>query len=656
MTWRAPHRSSSARAVNIWPGFVDALSALLMVVIFVLMVFMVAQFYLSNVLTGREDLLGRLNDRISELNAQVDLERQENADLRARYAELSDDLQISVSERDALADTMADLQGERDDLSTRLSRVLAANDDLLSEIDLLDTRLATASQTIDADRETIELQLRDIARLEADIRALTQTKDVLEVELASLGLALQASREEAEELGVSLADQTSLIDLLRQDLASAEEDNLALTQSLSDADSQRARLTESIAALETERETLAAALAEQELQLAAMLEAEARLRETLAGAEEALTQSELSVDELTAAVDDQREQLARRAAALATAEASLADAQQDLGLSQEEIDALTGQLQLSGEEVITLRQMLDQQGEDLAAATDQVEDLTLELRISEEDRTRIMDEMGALRDRSQALETQLSTAEERTVLMQTMIDEQDVQIATLDDLLADSERTRTTDQEVAASQIDALTEQLDGLRSEILTLQQALTDTETTVTDQDLEIASLTSRLNQALVQRVEELGRYRSEFFGRLRSVLGSRNDIRVVGDRFVFQSEVLFASGSATLEPGGAVELGEFADTLLELTSEFPPEVDWILRVDGHTDVRPISTAAFRSNWELSTARALEVVEFLEGRGIPPERLAAAGFGEFQPLDPRQTESAYQRNRRIELKLDQR
>ncbi len=656
MTWRTPHRASSARAVNIWPGFVDALSALLMVVIFVLMVFMVAQFYLSNVLTGREDLLGRLNDRIAELNAQVDLERQENADLRARFAELSDDLQITVSERDDLSDSMADLRGERDDLSSRLSSVLAANEDLLSEIDLLDTRLATASQTIDADRETIELQLRDIARLEADIRALTQTKDVLEAELASLGLALQASREEAEALGVSLADQTSLAALLRQDLATVEQDNLALSEILRD----------------------------RELELGALLEEQARLQETLTGTEEALAQSDLSVEELTAAVTDQRQRLALRAAALTALEEALAAreatvAAQSQALSEQEqaiaaldgtVETLTGQLQLSGDEVIALRQLLDERGADLAALRarldesqaaevavgEQVEALTLELRISEEDRTRILDELGALRDRSQILETQLSTAEERTVLMQAMIDDQDVQITDLAGALAASERTRTSDQEIAASQIDALTEQLDGLRGQILELQQALSDTESTVTDQDLEIASLTSRLNQALVQRVEELGRYRSEFFGRLRAVLGSRSDIRVVGDRFVFQSEVLFASGSATLQPSGADELGEFADTLLDLTSEFPPEVDWILRVDGHTDIRPISTAAFRSNWELSTARALEVVEFLEGRGIPPERLAAAGFGEFQPLDPRPTESAYQRNRRIELKLDQR
>jgi chemotaxis protein MotB len=153
----------------------------------------------------------------------------------------------------------------------------------------------------------------------------------------------------------------------------------------------------------------------------------------------------------------------------------------------------------------------------------------------------------------------------------------------------------------------------------------------------------------------VQELARYRSEFFGRLREVLGERSDIRIVGDRFVFQSEVLFDTGEATLNPAGEAQLASFADTLREIAGSIPAEIDWILRVDGHTDVRPISSARFPSNWELSTARATEVVKYLISRGIPPRRLVAAGFGEYQPLEPGNTEEAYRRNRRIEFKLDQ-
>ncbi len=166
----------------------------------------------------------------------------------------------------------------------------------------------------------------------------------------------------------------------------------------------------------------------------------------------------------------------------------------------------------------------------------------------------------------------------------------------------------------------------------------------------------LGKRLNAALARKVQELSRYRSEFFGRLRVVLGNRPDIRVVGDRFVFQSEVLFASGSAELGKEGQEQMARLAATLKSIAAKIPPEVDWVLRVDGHTDDVPISTARFPSNWELSTARAISVVKFLISQGIPPGRLAAAGFSEFQPLDTKEDEISRRRNRRIEMKLDQR
>ena len=180
---------------------------------------------------------------------------------------------------------------------------------------------------------------------------------------------------------------------------------------------------------------------------------------------------------------------------------------------------------------------------------------------------------------------------------------------------------------------------------------------EKTINDKDVEIVSLTARLNQALVRRVDELSRSRSAFFGKLRDVLGDRPDVRVVGDRFVFQSELLFPVGSAELQPGGEEQLAAFAATLKRIAAQFPPDVDWLLRIDGHTDRQPIpSGGQFPTNWQLSTARALSVLNFLATQGIPPQRMAAAGFGEWQPLDPGNTPDAYRRNRRIEFRIDQR
>ena len=193
-------------------------------------------------------------------------------------------------------------------------------------------------------------------------------------------------------------------------------------------------------------------------------------------------------------------------------------------------------------------------------------------------------------------------------------------------------------------------------REQIERLNAALQASEARTKDSQVQIADLGRRLNLALASRVEELARYRSEFFGRLREALGDRGDVRVVGDRFVFQSEVLFLSGSAELEPAGRQQLDGLAEALAQIAPRIPPDLNWVIQIDGHTDRRPIRTAQFPSNWELSTARAIAVVKYLMLRDIPAERLASAGFGEFQPLDPRDDEIGYRRNRRIEIKFTSR
>jgi chemotaxis protein MotB len=208
----------------------------------------------------------------------------------------------------------------------------------------------------------------------------------------------------------------------------------------------------------------------------------------------------------------------------------------------------------------------------------------------------------------------------------------------------------------ALAQIEVLSQQISALRRQLAALEEALGASEKRDKESQNRIADLGQRLNVALAQRVQELSRYRSEFFGRLRAILGNRPDIRVVGDRFVFQSEVFFDSGQATLLPEGQTELNSVANALTDLDKQIPSEIAWVLRVDGHTDVRPISSGLFKSNWELSSARAISVVQYLISLGVPAQRLVAAGFAEFQPLDTGATEDAYKRNRRIELKLTER
>ncbi len=258
-------------------------------------------------------------------------------------------------------------------------------------------------------------------------------------------------------------------------------------------------------------------------------------------------------------------------------------------------------------------------------------------------------------DSLSALESTLAASEAEQARLQSLLDSGEGAAARAGELegqlLAEQEATSR-----ALNQIDILNQQLAALRRQLAALEAALEASEARDRESQARIADLGSRLNVALAQRVQELARFRSDFFGRLRQILGNRPDIRIVGDRFVFQSEVLFALGQANLRPGPQPELDRVASAILELAGEIPPDIPWVLRVDGHTDDRPIATAQFPSNWHLSAARAIAVVRYLIDAGVPPEHLLAAGFGEFQPLDPGTTEEAYARNRRIEFKLTER
>ena len=392
--------SRNQHRTDIWPGFVDALAALLMVIIFLLMVFVIAQFFLNDALTGRDEALERLQVQVSNLADLLSLERQANEELRASTAKLSDELQASISISDGLKKQVKNLK-----LQAKTAEELAAN---------LKNELALSLSNIGANEEIIESQLTQINALRNDVES------------------LKALREELEEKVTQLLSKVSNKD------------------------------------------------------------------------EQLITEKKLS--------------------------------------------------------------------------------------------------------------------------------------------------------QTARAQIALLNKQVTALRKQILQIANILEASEKIAKKRRVKIVNLGKRLNAALASKVQELARYRSEFFGRLRDVLGSQPGIRIVGDRFVFQSEVLFSKGSDQLENEGQKQIQQLAGTLKAITVKIPKNIDWILRVDGHTDQIPIRTTRFPSNWELSTARAISVVKFLVQRGISPTNLAATGFGEFQPIDPRETEEAYIRNRRIELKLTQR
>ncbi len=559
---------SRGRPTDIWPGFVDALAALLVVILFLLVVFVLAQTFLSQALTEGDEALERLTTQINELGELLSLEREDNAELRLNIAQLSASLQQANE--------------DHDDLVLRLGEVTERNAALSGQVDVLlaraesaERKLGSAEQTVTTDRDSIRAQLSQIESLRRDVEALRRLRINLELQIAGPINSL-------EESGQDLATAREEAQGLQADLVTAEAESVNVQSLLNAALSDSANVQGQLDA--------------------------------------ALSDSANVQDQLKAALSES-----------ASARAQLAAALRDSALARTALAALE----------TTAGNLREQSAEFEAALADSSSAL------------------GALRDRTKELEARLATAAERTLLAQKEIEDRDIRLSELQALYltrdSDVEKQRTLSDQ-ASERVQALSRQVDALRQQLRALQQALGAAEIRDEEQQIVISSLGDRLNRALAARVEELSRYRSEFFGRLREVLGDRQDIQIVGDRFVFQSEVLFNSGSAELEDGGKLRLAELANTLLEISPDIPTDIPWILRVDGHTDAVPIHTDQFPSNWELSSARAISVVQFLIDQGVPAGRLAAAGFGQFQPLDEGFDEIANRRNRRIELKLTER
>lgn len=330
--------------------------------------------------------------------------------------------------------------------------------------------------------------------------------------------------------------------------------------------------------------------------------------------------------------------LSGRDQALQRLNAELAQLAQVLAMEQSaktqalrQVDELSASLASTSSERDALRLRLDQ----TAAALTQSQ---AQLESSQAQAARLSADIAALSELKKQLESEIAT---RLAELES----------TRDKLAAQTELSAKS-----AAQVELLNRQMAALRQQLdeisaaLALQRAASETK------DLQIEDLGRQLNLALAERVNELTRYRSNFFGKLREILGNREDIQIVGDRFVVPSELLFPSASDVLQPAGKLQLDHLAQTLREVTAEIPSDIEWVLRIDGHTDKQPINTARFPSNWELSSARAIAIVKYLVTAGIPAKHLAANGFGEFQPLDPGSSEAALARNRRIEIQLTNR
>ncbi|WP_171101737.1 peptidoglycan -binding protein [Ruegeria sp. HKCCD7255] len=553
---------------SVWPGFVDAITGLLMVLTFVLTIFMVVQFVLRETISGQEDELTALSDEVAALVGALGLEERENSRLEARLGALN----ATLAETE---DSLAAAQGRITDFETQVAALLADQDRAQGEI----------------------------ASLQALRDDLLSQQDELLSEQDALNLALAQSRQEID--------------------AQAEAARLAAAR--------REALEALVSDLETSGADQAAQISDLERQLSD--EESARLAE--AAAAEALRERLLNADtELTAmtlALEAQRKEAEETLTLLAAAQAARAELERQFG--ELNAEGLRAQLQAALDAQIAAQAEADSQrtlAEERAALLDIARDtLSEEQEISTEAQRQaalLNQQMSALRNQLGSLQALLDDYEERNSAA-------DIQIQTLGQDLnaalaraASEERRRRLLEEAERKRLEAEAEALAGQ--------------------------------NQNLAEQTEDLQRYRSEFFGRLRDVLGDQEGVRIEGDRFVFSSEVLFDIGSAELSIEGRREVAKVANILRSVAAEIPDGLNWVIRVDGHTDNIPlVSTGRYRDNWELSQGRALSVVRYMvDALGIPPERLAANGFGEFQPVNTDDTPEARAQNRRIELKLTER
>jgi chemotaxis protein MotB len=423
-------------------------------------------------------------------------------------------------------------------------------------------------------------------------------------------------RQQAELLGQELSTSLGIRDRLQTELGVAEGRLRDLTSSL-DAVRERGRELEVLLGSERNRSR---ALQDQ---LTTSQSRARELQDLLAAAERGKREAETSL----AAIDARAREQANRLAAL---EAARREGEARLTLSESQARTLAERLAAAEARMREVDGRLEDANKTIAADREKIE---VQLR-----------ELDALRRNIQTL-TILREQLERDLA-------QRIEEANRADQSAGEQRRLSSE---AQFRIDMLTRQIDSLQQQLARLEAVLEASETKSREQNVQIVDLGRRLNLALASKVEELARYRSEFFGRLREALGDSGTLRIVGDRFVFPAEVLFESGSATLEPQGVEQIRRVAAALREIAPRIPPDLNWVLQVDGHTDKRPISRN-FASNWELSQARALSVVRTLITEGIDPSRLSATGYAEFQPIDPRDDEQAYRRNRRIEIKLTDR
>ncbi len=627
---RASRRKPNSGA-NYWPGFVDALSTLLLVIIFLLSMFMLAQFFLAQEISGRDSALKKLNSQVAELTELLALEHESGKTLKLEIATLTESLSSLENEKSRLVTLLGEQSAKG---KAAENAIIAIQSRLDKEAKLRKdavAKLEKANRSIIILQREAEKASRSLSVLSANLSAEKQVKDKALDELGKQKEQIIILRDEMELAKAEAGKHKQVIQSLKKTAAQAEAEArmrreviLGLQETLKKARSEAGKKQQIIIALRDDMESaIARANTQKNLLEALALKAEEIRRQT--------RDSKKKVADLRARIAKSKLDAEKRKLIIA----QLLKKAEDERAKGEKQKLTVIDLRTREEKTRALAEHQKQIILDLRSQKKKNEAIIADLR-SREEKTR------ALAQKNEKIIVDLRTEEEKARAAR----------AKLAGKLSKEEALKAR----ALAQVELLNQQIAAMRKQMASIQALLDASEERDKKANIKIADLGRRLNVALAQKVSELKKYRSEFFGRLRKILGDRSDIRIEGDRFVFQSEVLFDPGAATINAAGTHEMEKLAGALIQLDREIPKEINWVLRVDGHTDIKPINTAAFPSNWELSASRALSVVHFLIDKGVPPARLVAAGFGEFHPIDKGTTPEALARNRRIELKLTER
>ena len=609
---------------NIWPGFVDVLATLLIVIIFVLMIFTVSQIYLSDAISGRDKALENLRSQINELSKILVIEKKEKQQVLTSLEQTQD--QLAQTESDLRTQEMYS-QGLQSDIAKKESELFIQDQNILALSD-------------------------QIKELLVELRIVAKALETYEgAEIASLN-----TEGLGERINKALATRIDQLNQLNEDL---DEVNIALAQSETNLENKINDLD--IANTE---------LALNKTELENKIEELNNLNSNLMSINESLGLGDADLVEQLAAIQKKNDELVSLNALLQDSQKETEQALKIIAQVNEELvlkdEALQEQIVQYQEITKDLLAINDSLGLEDASLIEQLEAIRskneklaeLNLNLVEKDNA-----IFSLRGKILELNNILSLSEEKQLTQQS-------QIAELSQSLNLLKEEKTTIQEESTAsikemkmrstetlkQVAFLTEEIEVLKNEIILLNAALEYSEQTLLTKELKIEVLGERLNKALTSKVFELQKYRSEFFGKLQLILGDRKDIKIVGDRFIFESELLFDSASANLQSAGTEKLKQIGLTLMDTTQDIPADIDWIIQVEGHTDKRSIKTVQYPSNWELSTARANSVLKLLLDLGFAPHRLSAAGYGEFYPLSDGDSDEDLQQNRRIELKLTSR